>query len=503
MQTTTQPTNFALFVALLLIAALMGLLGAYLADGQVVDGDLTYWGYDETDELCFSTCLFEAIEGRGIAAVGPEQVSTFDGEGWSHFADSFVELSNAVQGPDGKIWFRETPQNRIGCGFWDENGDMHHTQFGGGLSQDGWTLEMERWQGNYFFMFGVIPLGGRVRVYGYCKPSCSNMDGITGFDGPPYPESDYWDYYPVYVCRVSGEYLILLSSGPPKIARPYAHEESWILEDFPSLRFFGACAGADSYFWIEAQKHRGISGPLEPVAMIQVDAVNRTVEQIPWLDGIPIASLAWDWHGLWVFGGGSFGEDERMPLGVAFWSLQDTTPDVFRLLPDQAGSDSARPGGGIGRLIYYGMERMAVDDGPSLWFATDKAVCRWSPDPELIPMPYEARVEAHAKEGGAVEVEIEFDNLRIIRNDATLHLKIEFLREGDTEPIPQFEAYSIHHEFQPQETFYYSFEYVPAALPSVDRIRYSVYTTYIDVNAPPTDEDIITSNVAMAEVQLD
>ncbi len=505
MQTTTQPTNFALFVALLLIATLVGLLGAYLAPGQVVDGDLTYWRYDETDQLSFSTCLFEAIEGRGVAAVGPEQVSTFDGEGWSYFADSVVYLSNAVQGPDGKIWFRETPQNRIGCGFWDENGDTHHTQFGGGLSQDGWALEMERWRGNYGFMFGVLPFvsGGWINAYSYCKPSCSNMDGITGFNGPPDPESDYRDYYAVSVCRVSGDYLLLLSSGPPKVVNLLARQESWILDDFDSLSVSGACVGGNSYFWIEVQEHRGVIGPLKPVGTMQVDAVNRTVEEIPWLDRIPIAALAWDWHGLWVFWGGSFGDNERMPLGVAFWSLQDATPDVSRLLPDQAGSDSARPGGGIGRLIPFGMQRMAVDNGPSLWFATDEAVVKWSPDPDLIPMPYEARVEAQAKEGGSVEVEIEFDNLRIIRNDATLHLKIEYFAEGQQEPLPGALTFYVYHEFQPQETFYYSFEYVPVLPPSDDRIRYSVYTTDIDLNAPPTDDPIITSNVATAEVRLD
>ncbi|HUT04994.1 MAG TPA: hypothetical protein VM163_14000, partial [bacterium] len=286
-----------------------------------------------------------------------------------------------------------------------------------------------------------------------------------------------------------------------------AREESWILDDFPSLRFFGACAGANSYFWLEAQDQGGgtILSLLKPARMIQVDAVNRTIEEVAWLDGIPIAALVWDWRGLWVFAGGSFGEDERMPLGVAFWSFQDTTPEVSRLLPDRAGSDSARPGGGIGGRIYYGMQRMAVDDIPTLWFATDKAVCRWTPDPELIPMPYEARIEARAKGGGEVEVEIEFDNLRIIRNDATLHLKAEYLREGEDEPIPLQEHISVYHEFQPQETFRYSFEYFPFVLPSMDRIRYSVYTTYIDVNAPPAtpeDEPIITSNVATAEVTL-
>ena len=141
----------------------------------------------------------------------------------------------------------------------------------------------------------------------------------------------------------------------------------------------------------------------------------------------------------------------------------------------------------------------------ALWFVTEKAVCRWSPDPELIPMPYQARVEARAKGGGAVEVEIEFDNLRIIRNDAMLHIKVEFFRGGETEPIPLFDTYQLYHEFQPKETFRYSLAYAPTVLPSVDRIRYSVYTTYIDVNAPPAspdDEPIITSNVATADVTL-
>jgi len=113
------------------------------------------------------------------------------------------------------------------------------------------------------------------------------------------------------------------------------------------------------------------------------------------------------------------------------------------------------------------------------------------------------RVEAQAKEGGAVEVEIEFDNLRIIGNDARLHLKIECLGVDEEEPVSLLVSYQVYHEFQPQETFRYSFEYFPFVLPTVDRIRYSVHTTYIDVNAPPTDDPIITSNVATAEVRLD
>ena len=55
MQTTMQPTNYAVFIALLLIAALVGLLGAYLAGGQVVDGDVTYWRYDDTPEVWNTT----------------------------------------------------------------------------------------------------------------------------------------------------------------------------------------------------------------------------------------------------------------------------------------------------------------------------------------------------------------------------------------------------------------------------------------------------------------
>ena len=48
----------------------------------------------------------------------------------------------------------------------------------------------------------------------------------------------------------------------------------------------------------------------------------------------------------------------------------------------------------------------------------------------------------------------------------------------------------------------YQQDYVPELPPPIDRIRYSVYTTYIDVNAPPTDEEIVSSNVATAEVSL-
>ena len=66
------------------------------------------------------------------------------------------------------------------------------------------------------------------------------------------------------------------------------------------------------------------------------------------------------------------------------------------------------------------MTTHAVQD--ELWFTTSIALCRWRL--EGIPMPYEARVEAQAKEGGAVEVEIEFDNKRIIRNNARLAARI-------------------------------------------------------------------------------
>ncbi|MBN2209639.1 MAG: hypothetical protein JW759_10145 [Candidatus Coatesbacteria bacterium] len=51
MQATMQPTNYAVFIALLIIAALVGLLGAYLADGQVVSRDLAYCACEDTQEV--------------------------------------------------------------------------------------------------------------------------------------------------------------------------------------------------------------------------------------------------------------------------------------------------------------------------------------------------------------------------------------------------------------------------------------------------------------------
>ena len=118
-------------------------------------------------------------------------------------------------------------------------------------------------------------------------------------------------------------------------------------------------------------------------------------------------------------------------------------------------------------------------------------------------MPYEARVQAEANEGGLIGIGIEFDNRRIIRNDATLRLDIEFFTDGQDEPLPGTLTFDIYNEFQPQETFTYSFEHTHEPPSGGDKARYSVYTTYIDVNAPPADEEIITSNVATAEVGLD
>lgn len=488
MRTATERTNLALFVGLLLIAVLVGLLGAYLADGQVIDGDLTYWRYDDTAEVVDTIGLGQFSEGQ-IVAVGRENTSVFDGEAWSVQGAGDRNLANTAQGPDGKIWFRTCPGTLVV--YWDQDGWRGSGQFGGGYAQDGWMLDIVAWRGNACFVFGR-DLNIGADVYTYCAPSCDNMRAIRSLSGPPagqYGEHSFWG------STVSGDYLSIISTGPPRIIH-IPGWDVWDLPDCPWGVFTDAHQGSNGYFWIE--HHEGY--PYPPIGLLQVDAETRQSKYVDWLNGIAIDSLAMDWRGLWVLAGGSDREDNRA-FGVAFWSFRNAEPDMIRSLPAEIGIHGYAIVGWHAKVT----RRMTVASPGELWFATDKAVVRWTPEPELIPMPYEARVEAQAKEGGAVDVEIEFDNERIIRNDATLHLKIEFLIEGDTEPIPLFESYSVYHEFQPQETFTYSFDHTPEAPPSADKVRYTVYTTYIDVNAPPAaldDEKIVISNVATAEVQL-
>ena len=70
------------------------------------------------------------------------------------------------------------------------------------------------------------------------------------------------------------------------------------------------------------------------------------------------------------------------------------------------------------------------------------------------------------------------------------------------EQIGEAHKWNLYYGFQPRKTFTYSFDHTPAPPEGADKAGYSVYTTDIDVNAPPTDEEIITSNVATAEVAL-
>ncbi|MBN1592219.1 MAG: hypothetical protein JW941_03095 [Candidatus Coatesbacteria bacterium] len=43
MQTDAVQANMKIFLALIILAALIGILGSYLSEGQVVDGELTSW----------------------------------------------------------------------------------------------------------------------------------------------------------------------------------------------------------------------------------------------------------------------------------------------------------------------------------------------------------------------------------------------------------------------------------------------------------------------------
>ena len=478
MRTITR-TNAVLY---LLCAAALSV--PIVASGQIVDGDLTYWRYEDTAQLSevYGVAMF--ADGS-VAAVGRDVFVQEEGN-WSFVGTGKASPDNVAQGPDGKVWIRNAFYGF--SGYWTMDG-FHGDQFVAGQAVDGWLLDIVAWRANHYLIFGALVNIG-AWVYSYCDPSCEDMSCVAWLASPG---TGQYGEHSLFGCTVSGDYLALISTGPPRII----HIPDWGIWDFPDCgwgEFWGAYAGRNSYFWI--QHYEGSA--YQPNGLVRVDALNRTSEYVSWLDGLPMISLLVDWRGLWVLVGDWGWPYDVTLVAVGFWSFQGREPEAACVLPGDAGTREPEAGG-----LGGGMPLMTVTNPGELWFATDKAVCRWSPDPGLIPMPYEARVEARAKGGGEVEVEIEFDNLRIIRNDATLHLKIECLGVDEEEPVWLSASYQVYHEFQPQETFRYSLAYVPSVLPSMDRIRYSVFTTYIDVNAPPSDEEIITSNIAAAEVTLD
>ncbi len=406
----------------------------------------------------------------------------FDGEEWHPQNYDYAPCVDTktygmAESAEGAIWLK----------FWyihpesayiDSEG-YHENDLADSWLWQGISVDCPSWRGTQFLVLGQDAFSpARGAVLEYQKPP---NDRILAY-------LRVTDDLVFGGCACSGDFLAIDSHSTLTII-DFADWSEWEViagrtEKYRCLR----TTGANSYFWGKLRSFGGFA---------QINAAKGVVEEVAWAEEMSVTSQRLDHRGLWVFGQESY-SDRESPLFVGFWSFQGHYLDAFETIPPSVGQcPSFTP------TVFCISRHMTHSADGALWFATEKAVCRWTPDPDLIPMPYEARVEAQAKEGGSVEVEIEFDNLRIIRNDADLHLKIEFLREGDTEPVPLFESYSVYHEFQPQETFYYSSEYVPPVLPPVDRIRYSVYTTYIDLNAPQSLEGIITSNVAMAEVRLD
>ncbi|MBN1593182.1 MAG: hypothetical protein JW941_08070, partial [Candidatus Coatesbacteria bacterium] len=384
------------------------------------------------------------------------------------------------------IWVRD-PRGGPELWYWDTDGSFHN---GGSTGPEGFLAHVECWRRDWFLFLGEYGYSPCARAYSY--PASGAYD-IQSYVGAICASSE--EYRAITGCAISGDFVAMVSLGDCNILN-LRNFEPWVLpEDKWGSTAFTSLVGINSYFWLETYDPHS-----EKTTLLQLDAPNQLAESIPWLQGKTLDALALSWRGLWVVAGGTAHGGEG-PLCAVIWSFQSENPDAVIAIPEgigQSGEYSFFSGGG------YPREReVAVTDDGALWFATDKAVCRWTPDPALIPMPFEARVEAEVEDGGEVEVNIEFDNRRIIRNDATLHLDIAYFADGRDEPLQGTLTFDIYCEFQPQETFTYSFEHSHEPPAGAGAARYSLYTTYIDVNAPPTDEEIITSNVAVAEVQLD
>ena len=489
MQTTMQPINFTLFAALLLIAALVGLLGAYLADGEVVDGDLTYWPLGETLGLPGPTDIRYAVGVAMLYRQAPVavfhggygfDVCWFDGEAWhrewyEHYPSTDVDITDMEEAPDGKVWLKTWYSGVPGLGYIDWEGYREPDGFPSwyGFIDKGWSVDCISWAGADFLVVGQDVLYGisRAAVFDYCRPSCDEMTYICDVYGPDDEDNEYWAG-----CELSGHFLGISSCMAPFRVVDLLSGTSWDhgLPSWPSRP-----VGSHGYFWV------GDFRTSAKNEFLQVDARTEEVKTLAWASGMSIESLLLGHRGLWIFGRSSQ-SDSSSPLFVGYWSFQEEALDDILLLDWALGEDTGTMWG-LSRHMTHSMEG-------ALWFATEKAVCRWAP--ENIPMPYEARVDAQAKGGGINTVEIEFDNRRIIRNDADLMLALDYLVPGSDEPLGISPIYALIHEFEPHETFYYSFEHVPEAPPEADRIRYRVFTTV------PEEVTTITSNVATAEVAL-
>jgi len=467
-------------VYLFVIYVAGSLLTACVADAQLVDGDLTCWRYYDTRELEETYGLFEFSSGD-IVAFGLSSLWILKDDEWVVGTTPGPQdyIKAITQGPDDKLWMMEWAY----IGYWEDGKYDRVTH-----RTDALVLDVLRWRGRSFICVGGGGMGPCLQVYEYAEPFLDSANWVAGTAG----WSPEWRQL-LTGCGVSGDFLIMNTSRLRIM--DITTGENWDLPDKYTSRC-GSFVGANSYVWSEEDSGGGL---------LQIDAIERTVAYVSWFGGKDIHALAMDSRGLWILGRGSFGDDGEA-FFVSFWALQGPEPEKVRFLPECVGSSGEFDVFVTIAAGYFTQREMLVTSSGALWFATEKAVCRWSPDSDLIPMPYQARVEARATEDRTVQVEIEFDNLRIIRNDAMLHLKIECLGVDEEDPVWLSASYQVYHEFQPQETFRYSFEYFPFVLPSMDRIRYSVYTTDIDVNAPPAtpdDEPIITSNVATAEVRLD
>jgi len=445
-----------------------------------------YWPCDETpglpDEVEFLTSLGVAMLGDQVPIAifedrywrSPQTIACwFDGTDWHPIDLPLLrECCDIAEGPDGKLWLKFFEYSDT-VGYMDAFG-YHEPRWArtSGMAY-GYSIDIMPWRNEYFILVGQDVLDRTDAAFGfYCKPSCDEIDFVGRVDNGAGP---------VRRCAISGDYLAILSSRCRII--DLASAGFW---DLPGNGLRVSIAeGTNSYFW---------GGSPSGSGLLQIDAATRSYHALDWAEGLALGAIAVNWQGVCMVARPTR-ETPPEPLVLVYWSLQQD--DLIRIeeVPLSMGAELVS-GSALGA---YKLIKLTTSG--DLWFTTEKAVGRWRL--EDAPVPFEARIEALRKEEGGVGVSIEFDNLRIIRNDATLRLDIEYFADGQQEPLPGTLTFDVYYEFQPQEAFCYSFEYVPVMPPSADRIRYSVYTAYIDVNAPPTDEEIITSNVATAEVRLD
>ena len=338
---------------------------------------------------------------------------------------SFCE--DMAEGADGKIWLK------YGDWYgWTKYLDLDGLHECAGETNREKTfvrwacsVDVINWRGCQYLALGGDDSGAynpwTCGFASYCSPSCDEFR-LIGELGSGMVTS----------CASSGDFIALRGYYAFTVVR-LPDFDVWDLGD---NNWGPDIVGSNSYFWTGSTR---------------LDARARTIDAFAWADRLSIKTLKLDWRGLWAIGelrSGVEPIDGETIVFIAYWSLQGPSPEIIRWVPEKAGHNASM------RIFLLNSSRhMTFSPDGALWFATDRAVCRWTLDD--IPMPYEARVQAEANEGGAIEVGIEFDNRRIIRNDATLHLDIEFFADGQDEPLPGTLTFDIYFEFQPQETFTY------------------------------------------------